>query len=112
MEFCGRSGQFAPGRGTVMKPGHRPIPGDARNRRDCRASKNIHRMRCLAEIDTNNKGWRRVHLNHLDPAAEKIAAFQWIEIRPATAFQRMILPHGSLRPLMSKLHPSVIHWNG
>jgi hypothetical protein len=81
-----------------MEPGHLPIPRDARNRRDCRASKIVYRVRCLAEIETNNKGWRRMHLNQLDPAAQKIAAFQRIEIRPATAIWRKILPHGSLRP--------------
>ena len=112
MEFWGRRGPFAQGREIVMEPGHRPILRAARNRRDCQASKTIYRERCLPEIDTNDKGRRRVHLNHLDPAAQKIAAFQWIETRPATAVQRKILPHGSLRPVLSKPHPSVIHWNG
>ena len=71
-------------------------------------------MWCLAEIDTDNEGWCRLYLDdlQLDPAAEKPAVFEWIQIRPATAIWRKILPHGSLRPVLSKLHPSVIRCDG
>jgi len=76
MEFWSRRGPFAQGREILMEPRHRPILRAARNRRDCQASKTIYGERCLPEIDTNDKGRRRAHLDQLDPAAQKIAAFQ------------------------------------